>query len=196
MIAPANITTDWITALASVGAAVGTVGAVAVALWRSRPDRPHLYMECISETLIDDPTAPAYLNVRVTNRGTRPASLQYPPFFVAERRVNKLRSSPGIGSDRTRSTRLPVLLHDGESADFRFDHGQLIEAVHEPQEGVLLYATVVDQFGTQFYVPAPGVRMRGRRFRKAPKFEHSGVFLRGGPLAKYVPTSSSESPST
>ena len=79
-----------ITALASVGAAVGTVGAVAVALWRSRPDRPHLYMECISETSSDDPTAPAYLNVRVTNRGTRPASLEYPPFFVAERRVNKL----------------------------------------------------------------------------------------------------------
>lgn len=191
-----NTITDWITAIGTAGAAVGTVSAVAVALWQSRPERPDLMLECISETVFDGskPTA-AYLKVRVTNRGSRPANLQYSPSFVAERRHNELRFAVGVAPDAARSAHLPRLLQDGESADFRYDHCDLISRAHEPEEALLMYASVMDQFGARFYVPMPGVKMKKRWFKREPRFEHSGVLFRGGPLAKYAPTPPDESAS-
>jgi hypothetical protein len=141
------------------------------------------------------PWPPSYLKVRVTNRGSRPANLRYSPSFVAERRGGKLKFAPGVPPDAARSAPVPLLLQDSECADFRYDHGELISRVHEPEEAVLLYASVMDQFGAWFYVPAPGVKMKKRWFKREPRFEHSGVFFRGGPLAKYAPMPHDESAS-
>lgn len=65
-------TTDWISAIATVFAAIGTVGAVAVALWQIlRQGRRNVIVRC-SQAVIGDVETIHALSVRATNDGPRP----------------------------------------------------------------------------------------------------------------------------
>jgi hypothetical protein len=67
--------TDWITAIATVFAAVGTVGAVAVALWQiQRQGRRSLVVKC-SLAVIADAQNIHTIALRGTNNGARPIKL-------------------------------------------------------------------------------------------------------------------------
>jgi hypothetical protein len=73
--APGPTTTDWITAIAAVFAAVGTVGAVVVALWQTRRQgRRKLVVRC-SQAVIGDIENINVLTLRGTNDGPRPVKL-------------------------------------------------------------------------------------------------------------------------
>ena len=72
---PANVT-DWITAVAGIFAAVGTVGAVIVALWQIRAQaRRQLDVSCSLAIMVPDADPVDVLALRATNIGFRAIKL-------------------------------------------------------------------------------------------------------------------------
>jgi hypothetical protein len=155
--------TDWITSVASVFAAVGTVGAVVVALWQvQRQGRRSLAVKC-SRVVIGDVQTIHGLALRGSNDGSRPIKLTM-AYLMSEdgRQV----VSPFL----PHGDRLPKALQDGESVDVFWDQGNLQQI--EAREGVVfLYAFFLDILGNVYKAPYPGVITRRKGIRRRQVFE-------------------------
>jgi hypothetical protein len=141
--------TDWITALASVFAAVGTVGAVIVALWQvNRQSRRSLVVRC-SSAVTGDPQFSRVISLGGTNDGSRPVKLNMAYLRAVDGRQVFARFTPF-------SDELPKVLEDGESVQISWSQPTLSELAEK--EGVqYLYAYFTDTLGQVFGAPYPGV---------------------------------------
>jgi hypothetical protein len=99
-------TTEWITAVASVFAAVGTVGAVIVALWQvSRQGRRSLDVRC-SSAVIGEAIPIHVVALRGTNDGSRPIKLTMAYLMTSDgRQVYSPFTEPAQGLARRRVAR-------------------------------------------------------------------------------------------
>lgn len=166
--------TDWITAIASVGAMVGTVGAVVFALWQvRRQGTSALHVTCERVFL---PDMESYGTVTVEalkfsgyHRGGPPVKLTMASFECEDGRqavVSFMRGFPAP---------LPVVLQHGESVDVLWRYDQVEELARATP---LREAVFTDAAGGQYRALYPvGVRrvrrglLRRRAFAFAPNRE-------------------------
>jgi len=155
--------TDWITAVATVFAAIGTVGAVVVALSQiQRQGRRSLVVKC-SLAVIADAQSIHTIALRGTNDGARPIKLTMAYLMSQDGRqiVSPLLPHGDL---------LPKVLLDGESVDVFWDQGNLRQI--EKSDGVeFLYAFFMDVLGNVYKAPYPGVAMKRRGLRRQMVFE-------------------------
>lgn len=155
--------TDWITAIATVFAAVGTVGAVAVALWQiQRQGRRSLVVKC-SLAVIADAQNIHTIALRGTNNGARPIKLTMAYLMSQDGRQIV---SPFL----PHGDRLPKVLLDGESVDVFWDQSNL-QQVKESEGVDFLYAFFMDVLGNVYKAPFPGVAVKRRGLWRRSVFE-------------------------
>ncbi len=155
--------TDWITAFASVFAALGTVGAVIVALWQiSRQSKRSLVVKC-SSAVTGDSQFSHVIAFRATNDGQRPIKLD----------MAYLRADDGqqiFGRFTPFSDQLPKVLVDGESVTVFWSQDVLREIAEN--EGVkYLYAYFTDALGQVYDAPYPGVVTKRKGLRRRRSYE-------------------------
>ena len=150
----ANATTDWIIAVSGIFAALGTVGAVIVALWQVLAQgRPRVYVECRGAV------APGMnlVSLRATNASPRPVKLLQAYLVSSDGR--QIFSVPIAGADA-----LPAHLTEGESVEILWNHDALVEAKTKEGFGGYAYAYFADAVGREFSAPYLGMR----RVRRGP----------------------------
>lgn len=155
--------TDWIIAAASVFAAVGTVGAVVVALWQvTRQSKRSLSVKC-SAAVTGDPQFSRVIALSGTNDGPRPIKLD----------MAYLRADDGqqiFGRFTPFSDQLPTVLVDGESVTVFWSQDALREIAEK--EGVkYLYVYFTDALGQVYDAPYPGVVTKRKGLRRRKVFE-------------------------
>jgi hypothetical protein len=103
-------TAQWVEAIATSFAAVGTIGAVVVALWQvSRQGKRQVRAECSLAVISTDSNGLPVVALRTTNVGYRPVKLSMAYLSADDGRTIV---SPVV---RQYSERLPATLSDGES---------------------------------------------------------------------------------
>jgi hypothetical protein len=142
--------TDWIVAVSGVFAAVGTVGAVVVALWQSqRRDRRSLKVTSWTQqgTSRQGQEVPV-IWLRGTNDGHRP--IKVPEVFLAT-------GDGGRGSHEqvTKSDALPRLVEVGESVDVGWERS-VLELAADETGASYRYGFFVDTLGNIYEGPLPG----------------------------------------
>jgi hypothetical protein len=150
--------TDWITAIAAVFAAVGTVGAVIVALRQVlRQERRKVKVECRS-AIIADVESLHVVSLRATNVGFRPVELTmaYPATDDGHTIVSPF---------APHSASLPKTLSDGESVTIYWLVEKLDQAKDEGGFNYL-YAYYTDTTGKTYADTYPGVKKRRKALRK------------------------------
>jgi hypothetical protein len=156
-------TTDWITAIGSSFAAVGTVGAVVVALWQvRRQEKRDIRVRCTRTFVDTNVESVEVISLRATNRGPRAVTLA----TVSLVGDNGIEASPPPfpqASDRMPTTELPITLTDGKSAEILWS----ISVLEELKVGwgceAFLYAFFTDSLGNMYRAPFPGVKRKLKR---------------------------------
>lgn len=132
-------TTDWITALGTVFAAGGTIGAVIVALRQSaRATRRRLAVHC-RPCVVPDYTDKALISISATNVGPRPVKVTMGYFMTAN-------GSQVLVLPLRFSTSLPVTLQDGESVEPFFERDGL-DQVAADGDTEIVYGFLTDTAG-------------------------------------------------
>jgi hypothetical protein len=148
--------TNWITAVGSAFAAVGTVGAVIVVLWHVlRHDRRRVRVECYFGARI---TGGRALFLQATNCSRRAVSLSTVALVMADGSQLVPPTAGGLG-------RLPAVLADGESVAVTWTADEL-----EHTGGRYLYGCFRDSMLNVYRAPVPGVK--SRRSRRGLRREH------------------------
>lgn len=156
-------TTDWIVAIASVFAAIGTVGAVIVALWQVfRRDSRSLIVKC-SRAVIGDATPVDAVSLRGTNDGARPITLTMAYLMTQD-------GQQVISPLLPYSDQLPKTLLDGESVDVFWNRNNL-QKIKGVEEVDYLYAFFMDVLGNVYKAPYPGVLTKRKGLRRRKVFE-------------------------
>jgi len=152
--------------MASVFAAVGTVGAVIVALWQiSRQSKRSLVVKC-SFAVTGDAQNTRVVALRGTNDGERPIKLSMAYLMTDD-------GQQVVGRFTPLSDQLPKALLDGESVDVFWSQADLQEIAQN--EGVkYLYAFFMDALGQVYEAPYPGVVVRRKGVRRKPRYELPG----------------------
>lgn len=149
--------TDWIIAISGIFAAIGTVGAVIVALRQiRRQERRRLHVEC--RLAITEPTPGNYLNVvalRGTNEGQRPIKVTQAYMQTDDSRMIFAHFTPWSDS-------LPKLLLDGESVEVGWEADKLEKAKADEGFKHYLYGFFTDTVGRVYPGAYPGVKVRRR----------------------------------
>lgn len=154
--------TDWITASATVFAAVGTVGAVVVALWQVlRQSKRNLIVKC-SSAVTGDPQFSRVIAVSGTNDGQRPIKLDMAYLQAEDGRQIVGRFTPF-------SDKLPAVLVDGESVTVFWSQDDLSE-IAERESVNYLYAYFTDALGQVYSAPYPGVVVKRKGLRRRKVF--------------------------
>jgi hypothetical protein len=157
--------TDWIAAVSGIFAAVGTVGAVAVALWQVlRQNQRQVDVMCRHAVMAPDSGLVHALALRATNVGLRPVKLTMAHLTADDGRTL---FSPFVPY----SDDLPIVLQDGESAEV-FWYDEKLEDVRQ-SEGFAAYRTAffLDVLGNSYVAPYPGVKVKRRGFRRRKVYE-------------------------
>ncbi len=163
--------TDWITASASVFAAIGTVGAVVVALRQvTGQNKRSLIVKCSSAVIADAQDIRA-LALRGTNDGSRPIKLTMAYLMSQDGRQI-------ISPFLPHADRLPKVLLDGESVDVFWDRANL-DQIAGSEGVVFLYAFFMDVLGNVYKAPYPGVVAKRKGVRRRKVFEVPGSMQRG-----------------
>jgi hypothetical protein len=158
-------TADWITAIGSAFAAVGTVAAVIVALWQTkRRDGYKVHVTCkIGYT--GDAEIGELLTLEATNTGERLVKLTMAYLLNDENKTIVATffqpEIPGISLLRSiEQGPLPASLVDGESVAVRWQLSTL-ESI-KAKEGFAHYlcAYFTDPLGNMYSAPCPGVKIR------------------------------------
>jgi hypothetical protein len=166
-------TAEWITAFGTGFAAVGTVGAVIVALWQTRrQERYGLAVE--GKTLIKrDMHRPNKWDTRIefvaTNTGRRAIT-------IAEARL-EFKSADGImvGVMRTDNEAERVTLGPGEQVVVAWD-GDEIEATRKEMNGEpFMHCDFIDSLNNIYSAPYPGRRVSRKNWRLQRRY----VMIRG-----------------
>lgn len=151
--------TDWITAIAAVFAAVGTVGAVAVALRQiARQERRVLTVHC-SHAVIADVQNVHALALRATNDGFRPVKITGAHLQTDDNRHVFAHLTP-------HSSNLPVVLYDGESVEVFWPQEALEDVQQKEGFGHYLYAFFSDAAGNDYRAAYPGVAVKRKGLRR------------------------------
>jgi hypothetical protein len=155
----ATTTTDWITAISGVFAAVGTVGAVVVALRQVlRQERRSVKLEARYAIIPDLPESEV-LSLRATNDGVRAVTLNMAYLMTNDGRQ--------VMSPFTMySTSLPTLLQDGESATVFWKRSNLDALKESESVAGYTHAFFMDNLGEVYETPLPGVSIKRRGVRR------------------------------
>jgi hypothetical protein len=154
--------TDWIIAIASVFAAVGTVGAVIVALWQIlHQGARSLVVKCTGAVIGDTPAVHA-LALRGTNDGSRPINLTMAYLMTKD-------GQQIISPFLRYSDQLPKVLSEGESVDVFWSQDNLAQ-VKDNESVEYLYAFFMDVLGNVYKAPYPGVVMKRKGLRRREVF--------------------------
>jgi hypothetical protein len=149
---------DWVIAVASTFAALGTVGAVVVALWQILSQgRRSLVVKC-SLCVIADVQSIRAVSLRGTNDGPRPIKLT----------MAYLMSQDGqqvVSPLLPHGDRLPKVLLDGESVDVFWDQTNLLQ-VKNAENVRYMYAFFMDVLGNIYETPYPGVTVKRKGIRR------------------------------
>ena len=158
-------TTDWITAGASVFAAVGTVGAVAVALWQTRQQgKRKLKVTCRHGVSSEAPGESTVIVVlRATNVGYRPVKLTQAYIRMDNGDQAYIPAAPY-------SEALPVLLQDGQSAEVIWRQTDIDRFSSKNRNCKLLYAYFTDVADGIYGDVMPGIRRVRRGWRLRPQY--------------------------
>lgn len=151
--------TDWISAFATVFAAVGTVGAVAVALWQiNRQGRRHMVVQCRWAIVGELSGNVQVLTLRGTNDGARPIKVAMAYLMTDTGSQAVVRFAPY-------SNELPVVLQDGENVEISWTQSDL-EQVRSKENCHYLYAFLMDVLGNVYPAPFPGVEAKRKGLRR------------------------------
>lgn len=155
--AAAPTTTDWITAIATVFAATGTVGAVIVALQQiRRQERRHLTVHCRPAVAAPDPaTAVQLVTLRATNDGLRPVK-------ISQAYVQTDASTKVFARLTSWSASLPILVLPGESIEVSWARDDLEQTKKREGFHRYLFAFFEDTVGHIYPAPYPGIEQRPR----------------------------------
>lgn len=143
--------TDWIVAVASSFAAVGTVGAVVVALWQTRRQQQRrVHVECRLGVTPDE----RLICLRAINDG--PKAVEITMAYAQTNDARKVVSHfvPGLGDQ------LPKLLLEGESAEVFWRQAALAQVREELNFDGYWYAFVTDTLGNVFCDTFPGTKKK------------------------------------
>lgn len=161
-------TTDWVTALGTAFAAIGTVGAVIIALWQTRRRlRYDIHVKC-GLGVTGDPQIGDLVTLSAVNVGERVLTLTmaylrldngrqaFAPFFTPHLGP---RVSVIVGMEHSG---LPKTLTPGESVEVQWRREILQEL--QDREGFkgYLYAFFTDQLDNVYAAPFPGMRRKQR----------------------------------
>lgn len=155
--------TDWIIAVASVFAAVGTVGAVIVALWQILHQGARSLVVKCSGAVIGDTPAVRALALRGTNDGSRPINLTMAYLMTKD-------GQQIISPFLRYSDQLPKVLLEGESVDVFWSQDNLVQ-VKDNESVEYLYAFFMDVLGNVYKAPYPGVTTKRKGLRRQKVFE-------------------------
>jgi hypothetical protein len=157
----ASFTTEALTAWGTIGAAVGTVGAVIIALYQTtRRDRYKVHVKCMIGATRDE----QLVSLQATNTGERLVKLTmaylatddgsqvYAPFYTPPSPSGWIANFP--------TDPLPVSLVDGESVNVRWKLSALEAAKAERGFSDYLYAFFTDPLGNIYSAPYPGVKVK------------------------------------
>jgi hypothetical protein len=157
--------TDWIVAASGVFAAVGTVGAVVVALWQSqRRDRRSLDVTSWRQRKTSRHGQEVLeIWLRGTNDGRRPITV--PEVWLATDDDPRM---PVPGDQVSGSNPLPKLLREGETLDLGWEEPVLELAAKAGAK--YLYGFFIDTLGNIYEGPLPGVERKRSRilWRRRP----------------------------
>ena len=178
-----DIQHDWLDYVALIVArlaAVGTVGAVVVALWQVR-GQPKCDLNVSARIAVIGALPGRAVSVSVTNDGYRPIKINGPPEFMLDDGYKIVAMPLAVGE------RPPLMLLDGESATFLFDQESL-DLGTAGKGCTYTYVHVWDAAGNVWWTPFPGYRepskgLRGRmaRWRLMRKGVPPGARLAAAP---------------
>jgi hypothetical protein len=157
--------TDWITAIGSVFAAVGTVGAVCVALWQTVGQERfglHLTSESVA-TIGPEGDHTVLLRLTGVNLGRRPIKINQALFglVVAPQVI--------IYLGRAAGTDLPATLAPGDAVAAAWDK-EVCEREQEQQGGALTHFEFIDSLGNKYAAPIPGMKATRRNWRLQKRY--------------------------
>jgi hypothetical protein len=153
---------EWITAGATVFAALGTVGAVIVALRQIRhQEKRSLRVKCDLGVIADTENLHV-VGVRATNDGFRPVKVTM-AYLMTDTGMQVI-------SPFTRhSDKLPKTLQDGESAEV-FWLQENLDKLKAEGSGNPLYAFYMDVLGDVYKAPYPGVKERRKGLKRKREY--------------------------
>lgn len=161
----ASTTADWITAIGSAFAAVGTVGAVIIALWQTRRrTRYDVHVTC-EEGLTGDAEIGNLITLQATNIGERLVKLTMASLLVDDGRqiVAKffIPSMSNISLPASiEQSGLPVSLLAGESVSARWQQSTLEHLKQKEGFDRYLCAYFKDPLGNMYAAPYPGIKAK------------------------------------
>lgn len=175
--AAASSTTDWIIAVGTVIAAVGTVAAVSYALWQGRrQETSDLRVEITrgAESKIGDDAITDVLYLKGTNFGPAPVRVTgYTlPYKLRPEPERGLGGGMGLSEPRGPRDRLPADLQVGESITLDWDFNHLERSRQESNGEPYTHGAFFDSLGREYAAPFIGMReKRGwlRRLRRQPR---------------------------
>ncbi len=172
LVADSASAAQWVEAIATVFAAVGTIGAVWVALWQvGRQHRRRLEVTC-RWAFIGGSARGQMLALHATNSGFRPVKIVMAHLMTDDGHQVFARFDP-------HSSSLPSVVQDGESVEIYWAESDLDQIKNNEQFDRYEYAFFVDAQGDTYEAAYPGMRRRriGRQRNYVPIGE-SGVFGR------------------
>lgn len=160
-----SATTDWITAVGTVFAAVGTVGAVCVALWQTVGQERFGLQLTSNSVLTIDPEGDHTVVLQMTgvNLGRRPIRINEAKFGLVVAPEVIIYMSPVAGTD------LPTTLDPGDEVVAAWDKAAC-ERIQEEQGGTLTHFEFIDSLGKKYVVPIPGMRATRKNWRLQKRY--------------------------
>lgn len=162
----ASVATDWITAISGVFAAIGTVGAVCVALWQTvGQERFGLQLSSDSFLKIDPEKGSRTVLLQLTgvNSGRRPIKINEARLGLCVAPEIIFYVTPADGTD------LPVILAPGDEVVAAWDK-EVCDRVQEEPGGTLTHFEFIDSLGNEYAAPIPGVKATRRNWRLQKRY--------------------------
>jgi hypothetical protein len=155
--------TDWIIAITGVLVAIGTIGAVVVALFQiRRQERRSLIVSCSAAfAAITAGQVVGLVVLTATNNGSRPVKITQAYLQTEDGQMifvdfTNLHGQP------------PQLLIDGESFSVSWEQDRLEAIAAQESAGRYLYAFFTDSVGRIYPAPMPGIEKVSRRLVRRP----------------------------
>jgi hypothetical protein len=173
----ATDTAGWITAAGTVFAAIGTVAAVAVALWQSgRRQKVQLDVTFSWVTRADHGKWPRTVELTARNVGVLSIRI--------DQAVLQLHGQKMSGVLRTASDLLPHTLTSDDTLTAVWDYDQVEQMREEFGAQPFAFGFFIDVLGRSYSAPYPGVSLSRRNWRLAKRYVQPKA---GAPLIPLLP---------
>ncbi len=149
----ASTTTDWITAIGSAFAAVGTVSAVVFALWQvRRQDARRMRLRCYTIFRItENGDVVSTVALHGTNTGRRAIRVVGTQFLFGD---GKIFAWPKDAGDD-----FPITLEEGESVEAEWDKKRLRDCTKTARSAIMS-CSFTDGLGNSYAATYPGVKVK------------------------------------